>query len=219
MHICELGVRKTFHTPLRAMTTQMTAAMQERNGQGVSSSYDAFKDMSSIGSDVNLISAVLSLKRGVEVWNVWFEITSWYGAGLVRPSLRVRPLPKSLDFHDAKNRQRPCRMIMRHVKGPKRARLVWVLQGKIKFLVQFRIVRAQVSPSGVETWKCSLVIKVTDSLPRCHEFEPSSAEDPPYRKGRWTLNMSRLKLPLVWWGVEVRREFPAEVSSSSLDHG
>ncbi|GFY25391.1 hypothetical protein TNCV_2485111 [Trichonephila clavipes] len=59
-------------------------------------------------------------------------ISSWFVAILVRPSLRVKPLPKSADFHDAENRQRPCRMIMRHVKD---------------FLVPFRIVRAQVSSS------------------------------------------------------------------------
>ncbi|GFW77038.1 hypothetical protein TNCV_2724681 [Trichonephila clavipes] len=30
----------------------------------------------------------------------------------------VRPLSKSVDFHDGKYRQRPCRMIMRYVKDP-----------------------------------------------------------------------------------------------------
>ncbi|GFU69740.1 hypothetical protein TNCV_1221281 [Trichonephila clavipes] len=31
---------------------------------------------------------------------------SWFVAGLVRPKLRVRPRPKSVDFHNAENRQR-----------------------------------------------------------------------------------------------------------------
>ncbi|GFU18817.1 hypothetical protein TNCV_1085591 [Trichonephila clavipes] len=43
---------------------------------------------------------------------------SWFVTGLVRLRLRVRPRPKSVDFHDAKNRQQPCRMIMWHVKDP-----------------------------------------------------------------------------------------------------
>ncbi|GFX09880.1 hypothetical protein TNCV_3565581 [Trichonephila clavipes] len=73
---------------------------------------------------------------------------SWFVAGLLHPRLLVQPRPKSVDFHDAENRQRPCRMIMRHVKNP-----LWPFGlgplGKIKF--QFCIVRAQVPPSGEET--------------------------------------------------------------------
>ncbi|GFT83953.1 HTH_48 domain-containing protein [Trichonephila clavipes] len=41
---------------------------------------------------------------------------SWLGSGLLRPSLWIQSQPKSVDFHDAKNRQRPCRMIMRLLK-------------------------------------------------------------------------------------------------------
>ncbi|GFV05160.1 hypothetical protein TNCV_223741 [Trichonephila clavipes] len=40
-----------------------------------------------------------------------------------------------------------------------------------------------------------------DSGPACHEFEPSTAEDPPCRGIRGTLNMSRFKRPpvgMVW---------------------
>ncbi|GFT07566.1 hypothetical protein TNCV_4045321 [Trichonephila clavipes] len=47
----------------------------------------------------------------------------------------------------------------------------------------------------------SLVVKVTDSLLECREFEPRTTEDPPYRGGRCSLNMSRLKNPpvsVVW---------------------
>ncbi|GFS84382.1 hypothetical protein TNCV_4605892 [Trichonephila clavipes] len=44
---------------------------------------------------------------------------------------------------------------------------------------------------------CTLVVKVTDSWMACHEFEPCTAEDPPCRGGRCTLNMKRLKRPPV----------------------
>ncbi|GFV76877.1 hypothetical protein TNCV_689481 [Trichonephila clavipes] len=63
---------------------------------------------------------------GVEPGNVGVEgqrLTNyatqpgWIG-WLVRPRLRVRPLLKSVDFHYAENRQRPCRMIIQHVKNP-----------------------------------------------------------------------------------------------------
>ncbi|GFT95906.1 hypothetical protein TNCV_312411 [Trichonephila clavipes] len=40
------------------------------------------------------------------------------------------------------------------------------------------------------------VVMVTNSWLVCHEFEPSTAEDPPYRGGRCTLNMSRQNLTL-----------------------
>ncbi|GFX09685.1 hypothetical protein TNCV_652861 [Trichonephila clavipes] len=48
------------------------------------------------------------------------------------------PRPKSVDFHDAENLQRLCRVIIRHVKDP-----LECLFGKIKSLVHIRIVRAQ----------------------------------------------------------------------------
>ncbi|GFT20265.1 hypothetical protein TNCV_4060531 [Trichonephila clavipes] len=31
----------------------------------------------------------------------------------MQPRFRAQPWPKSVDFHDAENRQRPCRMIIR----------------------------------------------------------------------------------------------------------
>ncbi|GFX66636.1 hypothetical protein TNCV_1428021 [Trichonephila clavipes] len=43
---------------------------------------------------------------------------SWFVTSLVRPSFRVQTRPKSVDFHDAENQQRPCRRIMLHVKDP-----------------------------------------------------------------------------------------------------
>ncbi|GFW33879.1 hypothetical protein TNCV_3589641 [Trichonephila clavipes] len=39
-----------------------------------------------------------------------------FDPGLIRPRLRVRPRSKSVDFHDAINRQGLCRMIILHVK-------------------------------------------------------------------------------------------------------
>ncbi|GFU20717.1 hypothetical protein TNCV_3176541 [Trichonephila clavipes] len=42
-----------------------------------------------------------------------------------------------------------------------------------------------------------LVVKVTDSWLVCHEFKPSTAEDPPCRGGRCTLNVSRVRRPPV----------------------
>ncbi|GFV88631.1 hypothetical protein TNCV_1244411 [Trichonephila clavipes] len=49
--------------------------------------------------------------------------------------------------------------------------------------------------------RSSLVIKVTDSWPACHEFESSTAEDPPCRGRRCMLNIWRFKRPpvgVVW---------------------
>ncbi|GFT30111.1 hypothetical protein TNCV_1470211 [Trichonephila clavipes] len=58
---------------------------------------------------------------------------NWLG-GVVVLSLRLRLQPrlKSVDFHDAENRQRPCHMIMYHVKDPLSACLAWVLAAKLK---------------------------------------------------------------------------------------
>ncbi|GFX77251.1 hypothetical protein TNCV_5063841 [Trichonephila clavipes] len=42
-----------------------------------------------------------------------------------------------------------------------------------------------------------LVVKVMNSWPACPEFEPSTAKDPPWREGRYTLNMSGVKRPSV----------------------
>ncbi|GFU76267.1 hypothetical protein TNCV_527471 [Trichonephila clavipes] len=33
---------------------------------------------------------------------------SWFVAGLVRLRLQIRPLSKTVDFHDTENRQWPC---------------------------------------------------------------------------------------------------------------
>ncbi|GFW25192.1 hypothetical protein TNCV_2262501 [Trichonephila clavipes] len=58
----------------------------------------------------------------------------WFVAGLLHPRLRVRLRSKPVDFPDAENRQRPCRMIIRKIdaKDPlERACLVWVLSAKL----------------------------------------------------------------------------------------
>ncbi|PRD30612.1 UNVERIFIED_CONTAM: hypothetical protein NCL1_25897 [Trichonephila clavipes] len=43
----------------------------------------------------------------------------------------------------------------------------------------------------------SLMVKITDSWPAYHDFDPSTTEDSPCREGRCTLNMSTLKRPSV----------------------
>ncbi|GFU36265.1 hypothetical protein TNCV_559071 [Trichonephila clavipes] len=60
--------------------------------------------------------------------------TGWHGwvvAGLLHPRLRVRPRPKSVDFHDAENRLQPCRTIIWHVKDPQSVCLAWMLSAKL----------------------------------------------------------------------------------------
>ncbi|GFY20820.1 hypothetical protein TNCV_1120541 [Trichonephila clavipes] len=65
----------------------------------------------------------------------------------------------------------------------------------------------------------SLAVKVTDSWPGCHEFEPSIAEDLPCRRALHVKSIESLNvLPLMWWGI-YEKEVPAQVSSSSLDQG
>ncbi|GFT54922.1 hypothetical protein TNCV_4888741 [Trichonephila clavipes] len=60
--------------------------------------------------------------------------------------LRVQPWPKSMDSHDVDNRQRPCRMIMRHVKDSLSVCLAWGPSGKLNSEEQLRIVRAHAPP-------------------------------------------------------------------------
>ncbi|GFW74316.1 hypothetical protein TNCV_3438691 [Trichonephila clavipes] len=52
----------------------------------------------------------------------------------------------------------------------------------------------------------SPVVKVKDSCPACHEFEPSTVEDTPCRGERCTLNLSTAQTSSRWCGVVVRRE-------------
>ncbi|PRD28871.1 UNVERIFIED_CONTAM: Ras-specific guanine nucleotide-releasing factor RalGPS2 [Trichonephila clavipes] len=56
---------------------------------------------------------------------------SWFVAGLGCLRLWIRPRPKSVDFHDVRNRQRPCRMTIRHPKNSFSACLAWVISAKL----------------------------------------------------------------------------------------
>ncbi|GFW69685.1 hypothetical protein TNCV_1883291 [Trichonephila clavipes] len=62
--------------------------------------------------------------------------SSWFVTGLLYSRLQVQPRHKSVDFHDAENGQRPCRMIIRHVKNPLSIRLASMLSAKLNFQVQ-----------------------------------------------------------------------------------
>ncbi|GFY03432.1 hypothetical protein TNCV_1173881 [Trichonephila clavipes] len=58
----------------------------------------------------------------------------WFVAGSLHPRLRVQPRPKSVDFHDAENRQQPCRMYgtyIRNVKDPQSVCLEWMFSTKL----------------------------------------------------------------------------------------
>ncbi|GFU03356.1 hypothetical protein TNCV_3338691 [Trichonephila clavipes] len=65
----------------------------------------------------------------------------------------------------------------------------------------------------------SLVVKETDSWLTFHYFEPCTAEDPPCRGNRCTLNMSRLKRPHVAVVYKLGEGVTDQVSSSSVEQG
>ncbi|GFT63688.1 hypothetical protein TNCV_871141 [Trichonephila clavipes] len=63
------------------------------------------------------------------------------------------------------------------------------------------------------------MVKVTDSWAACHEFESSTPENLPC-KGVMHVKSVEAEKSSRWWGVKVWRwGVPAQVSSSSLDHG
>ncbi|GFY03400.1 hypothetical protein TNCV_1173581 [Trichonephila clavipes] len=67
-----------------------------------------------------------------------------------------------------------------------------------------------------ESCRGSLVVKVTDSWPACHEFEPITTADPPCRGAMHIKSVeSSHVLPLLWYLGE---GVSAQVSASSLDH-
>ncbi|GFX30498.1 hypothetical protein TNCV_3461491 [Trichonephila clavipes] len=67
--------------------------------------------------------------------------------------------------------------------------------------------------------RSNLVVKVKDSWPACHEFETSTAKDPPCWGGVHAKSVE-VQTSTRWCGVEVRRGgMPALVSPSSLDYG
>ncbi|GFT03302.1 hypothetical protein TNCV_2984871 [Trichonephila clavipes] len=71
-------------------------------------------------------------------------------------------------------------------------------------------------PPGLSN-RGSLVVNVTESWPVCYEFEPCIAEYPPCREAMYVKYVeSSNVLPLVW---KLGEEVPAQLSSSSLDHG
>ncbi|GFW75451.1 hypothetical protein TNCV_4426351 [Trichonephila clavipes] len=72
----------------------------------------------------------------------------------------------------------------------------------------------------LQSFLCShgtLVVKETDSRLACHEFEPSTAEDPPCRAAMHVKSFEA-KTSSRWCGVEVW-DVTSQVSSSSLGHG
>ncbi|GFV97867.1 hypothetical protein TNCV_2021821 [Trichonephila clavipes] len=65
----------------------------------------------------------------------------------------------------------------------------------------------------------SLVVKVTNSWSAFNEFELSAAGDTPWRGTMHIKSLESLKVPpvgVVWYLVE---GLPAQVSSTTLDHG
>ncbi|GFV38771.1 hypothetical protein TNCV_4763781 [Trichonephila clavipes] len=63
----------------------------------------------------------------------------------------------------------------------------------------------------------SLVVEVTNSWQACHEFKPSTTEEPQYKGEMYVLICREHKLPPI--SVVIRRGVPAQLSSLSLDHG
>ncbi|GFV32381.1 hypothetical protein TNCV_1676671 [Trichonephila clavipes] len=58
--------------------------------------------------------------------------------------------------------------------------------------------------------RSSSVVKVTDSWLACHEFEPSTTDDPPCRGAMSVKSVASSNfLPLVWYDVVVREEWSA----------
>ncbi|GFX28595.1 hypothetical protein TNCV_3336551 [Trichonephila clavipes] len=81
------------------------------------------------GHDRDLVVVVAdhvlsTLRLGGELVCRWLSV----------PKVASSTRPNSVDFHDFENRQRPCRMIMRHEKNPLSVHLAWDALGKIKFL-------------------------------------------------------------------------------------
>ncbi|GFT46102.1 hypothetical protein TNCV_2812171 [Trichonephila clavipes] len=75
---------------------------------------------------------------------------------------------------------------------------IFLLRNGFGFASHYSIFHQKFSGHGCQ------VVKVTDSRPACHEFEPSTAEDPPCRE-RCALNLPRAQTSSRWCGVVVRR--------------
>ncbi|GFT62119.1 hypothetical protein TNCV_3812701 [Trichonephila clavipes] len=71
---------------------------------------------------------------------------------------------------------------------------------------------------GLRTVLTVRMPKVSDRGLPCHKFEPSTTKDPPCKAAMH--NLLRAETSSRWCGVVVRRGgVPAQVSSTSLDHG
>ncbi|GFV23855.1 hypothetical protein TNCV_960491 [Trichonephila clavipes] len=64
----------------------------------------------------------------------------------------------------------------------------------------------------------NLVVKVTDSWPACHEFEPSINEKLPCR-GEMYVKSVKAQRSFRWCGLEVRRGGTSSGVIQSFDHG
>ncbi|GFY35866.1 hypothetical protein TNCV_4842411 [Trichonephila clavipes] len=53
--------------------------------------------------------------------------------------------------------------------------------------------------------RVSQVVKVTDSLRACHEFEPNTAEYPPMQRRPMYVFFLETQVSIRWCGVKVRR--------------
>ncbi|GFV49892.1 hypothetical protein TNCV_1391741 [Trichonephila clavipes] len=88
---------------------------------------------------------------------------SWFVVGHLYPRLLVRHRPKSVDFPDAQNRQRPCRMIIRHEKDPLSVRLAWMLSAKLNSERQI----SHRQSSGASLWERNRASKILAVIEPC----------------------------------------------------
>ncbi|GFW10947.1 hypothetical protein TNCV_4459221 [Trichonephila clavipes] len=105
------------------------------SGEGIGSSYACNEFETSTTKDPPCREAmhVKSVERSNVLQLVWCGrlLLGWFVAGFLHSRFRVRPRPKLVDFHDAEIRQRPCRMIIQHVKDPQNVCLAWMLSAKL----------------------------------------------------------------------------------------
>ncbi|GFU80526.1 hypothetical protein TNCV_534001 [Trichonephila clavipes] len=111
---------------------------------------------------------------------------------------------KLVDFHVAENRQRPCRVVMWHVKGPQSACLALVLSAKLKSLPNFTSLELRYLTLGKEwgTWRhCGhwSVAKSPRVAEQCDVNIPSLT--------RYAIRLARFKnlvdSSLVWEGGKI----------------
>ncbi|GFT13037.1 hypothetical protein TNCV_431551 [Trichonephila clavipes] len=89
-------------------------------------------------------------------------VRGWFVADILHPGLRVRPQPKSVDFQDAENRQRPSRMIKRHKKDPLNVCLASVLSAKLN-----RSAGSNRQSSGASLWGGNWASKLLPAIGIC----------------------------------------------------